>query len=111
MRPVKVAILMTLLLSLSACATARGGRDFDLSAFDSRVQQGVTTQAEVRAWLGMPTGIGTSVDTSGQRHEEWTFYYGEGRFPNMTDARLKILQIKFDQRGVVRAYNWSAEGK
>jgi hypothetical protein len=104
-------VILMLALLLSACATARVGRDFDLSAFDSRVQQGVTTQAEVRAWLGMPTGIGTSVDTSGQRYEEWTFYYGEGRFPDMTDARLKILQIKFDQRGVVRAYNWSGERK
>jgi outer membrane protein assembly factor BamE (lipoprotein component of BamABCDE complex) len=111
MRPTKLLVALMPALLLSACATARMGRDFDLSAFDSKVQQGVTTQAEVRAWLGEPTGIGTSVDTGGQRYEEWTFYYGEGRFPDMTDARLKILQIKFDQRGVVRAYNWSGERK
>jgi hypothetical protein len=29
----------------------------------------------------------------------------------MADAHLKVLQIKFDQRGVVRAYNWSGERK
>jgi hypothetical protein len=29
--------------------------------------------------------------------------------PKMSDAQLKLLQIKFDQKGVLRAYNWSGE--
>ena len=29
----------------------------------------------------------------------------------MTEARFGLLQVKFDDRGVVRAYNWSGEAK
>ncbi len=100
-----------LLLLLSACGTIRVGQDFDLAAFDAKVRRGVTTQAEVRAWLGAPAGAGISVETNGDRYEQWTYYQGEGHLPNMGDGRLKILQIKFDPQGIVRAYNWSGEGK
>ena len=65
----------------------------------------------MRGWLGAPTGVGVTVESSGERYQEWTYYHGEGRFPGMADARMKVLQIKFDQRGVVRAYNWTGEGK
>jgi hypothetical protein len=64
----------------------------------------------VRKWLGAPAGVGVSVESTGERHEQWNYYYGKGRFPTMADARLDVLQIKFDQQGVVRAYNWSGEG-
>jgi len=97
--------------ALGACSTVQVGRDFDLRVFESKAQRGVTTQAQVRGWLGAPTGVGVAVDTGGERFEEWTYYYGEGQLPNMPDARLKILQIKFDQAGIVRGYNWSGEGK
>jgi len=109
MRPAKLVFPM--LLMVSACATVQIGRDFDLAAFDSRVQRGVTTQAEVRNWLGAPTAVGMAVESGGGRFEEWTYYHGTGRFPGMSDARVKILQIKFDQRGLVHAYNWSGEPK
>jgi hypothetical protein len=105
MNPSRYAVL--LLLLLSACATVEVGREFDLKAFDAKVQRGVTTRADVRAWLGAPAGIGASVESTGERHEQWTYYHGEGRFPGMKDAGFKMLQVKFDQRGVVRAYNWS----
>jgi outer membrane protein assembly factor BamE (lipoprotein component of BamABCDE complex) len=104
-------VVIPMLLLLSACSTFEVGQDFDLSAFDARVRRGITTQADVRGWLGAPTGVGVSVDSSGDRYEEWSYYHGEGRFSKMADARLKILQVKFDQRGVVRAYNWSGERK
>jgi outer membrane protein assembly factor BamE (lipoprotein component of BamABCDE complex) len=106
----KAAFAVFALLLLPACST-QIGRDFDLSAFDSSVRRGTTTQADVRGWLGEPGGVGMSVDSAGERFEEWSYYYAEGRFPSMSDARLKTLQIKFDQRGVVRAYNWSGERK
>jgi hypothetical protein len=64
MHPARVVIPM--LLALSACTTFQVGRDFDLSTFDARVRRGTTTQAEVRDWLGAPTGVGVSVD-SGRR--------------------------------------------
>jgi hypothetical protein len=109
MRPARL-VLPTLLM-VSACASVQMGRDFDLAAFDAHVQRGLTTQAEVRAWLGAPTAVGVAVESSGGRYQEWTYYHGAGHLPDMADARLKILQIKFDQGGVVRAYNWSGEPK
>jgi hypothetical protein len=108
MRPV-ISWILPLVALLSACATVEVGRDFDLAAFEAQARQGVTTQAEVRAWLGAPPGVGMSVESSGERYEQWTYYYARGRLPGMADAQLSILQIKFDPRGVVRAYNWSGE--
>lgn len=92
---------------LAACSTVRVGSEFDLRTFESKVQRGTTTQVQVRGWLGAPTGTGIHVDTAGERYDEWTYYYGEGRLPDMVNAEFKMLQIKFDKNGVVRAYNWS----
>ena len=104
--------IAVLALALSACGIARFGREFDVKAFESRVERGKTTQADVRGWLGAPVGIGVTVDPNGERYAEWTYYYGETRLPSGADAFLKVLQIKFDNRtGVVRAYNWSGESK
>ena len=102
---------LTALVLVAACATVEVGHEFDLAGFGKRAQRGITTQAEVRAWLGAPAGIGESVEASGERYEQWTYYHGKGRFPRMTEARFGMLQIKFDDRGVVRAYNWSGDGK
>ena len=107
----QATFIMGLMAMLGACSTVQVGRNFDLGVFASKVQRGVTTQAQVRGWLGTPTGVGEAVETSGERFDEWSYYYGEGQLPNMPDARLKILQIKFDQAGIVRGYNWSGEGK
>lgn len=102
------AVLMGSTLLLAAgCASVEVGQPFDLGSFDKKVQQGVTTQDEVRAWLGAPAGTGTSVESSGERYAQWTYYHGKGRLPRITDPRFEMLQIKFDERGVVRAYNWS----
>jgi hypothetical protein len=99
-------------LSLAAgCAGVEVGQPFDLAAFDKKVQRGVTTQEEVRAWLGAPAGTGASVESTGERYAQWTYYHGKGSFPRMADPRFEMLQIKFDERGVVRAYNWSGGNK
>jgi hypothetical protein len=103
------ALLLAPLLALSACTTVRVGRDFDMSAFNTKVQRGVTTQADVRGWLGAPSGVGTTVETSGERYDEWNYYYGTVRIPGAKDSNVKVLQIKFDGRGVVRGYTWSGE--
>lgn len=107
----RAVLVIPALLLVSACATVEVGREFDLSAFDRKVQRGVTTQAEVRGWLGAPTSVGVSVEPSGERYQQWTYYHGEGRFPRMAEPRFDLLQVKFDERGVVRAYNWSGERK
>ena len=67
----------------------------------------MTTQDQVRAWLGAPTGTGISVDAGGERLDEWTYYSASGRLPDMAGAKVKYLQIKFDKQGIVRGFNWS----
>jgi outer membrane protein assembly factor BamE (lipoprotein component of BamABCDE complex) len=111
MRQHRLFVPILFLTGLSACSTVQVGRNFDLHAFESRVQRGETSQAQVRGWLGEPASVGEAVDTNGQRFDEWTYYYGTGQLPDMENARLKILQIKFDRSGLVRGYNWSGEIK
>ncbi len=101
-----VSILL-IVLSLAACSTVQVGQNFDLHAFETKIERGVSTQSQIRAWLGAPTGTGVNVDTGGARFDEWTYYYGSGRLPDMAGAKVKMLQIKFDKQGVVRGYNWS----
>ena len=100
-------LLVTALLAAAGCTTLRFGAPFDLERFKNEVRKDVTTQAEVESWLGPPAGVGHAVDSSGRRFVEWTYYYGGGTLPRLQDASLKVLQIKFDQQGIVRAYNWS----
>jgi hypothetical protein len=109
MRPAKLVYVLPLLLLVIACTTVQVGRDFDASAFNAKVQHGVTTQTEVRSWLGAPSGVGKTMETSGERYEEWNYYYGTVRLPGAKDSHVKVLQIKFDGRGVVRGYTWSGE--
>ncbi|HYA37557.1 MAG TPA: hypothetical protein VEI74_04735 [Candidatus Methylomirabilis sp.] len=47
----RVALSAIALLAavLGACSTVQVGRNFELSAFESKVQRGVTTQSQVRA--------------------------------------------------------------
>lgn len=96
-----------LALALAGCASVEIGSAFDLRPFETGVQRGVTNRTQVQAWLGAPASKGVAVDTSGQKFEEWTYYHGEGQLPRLSGAKLKILQIKFDSEGIVRAYNWS----
>jgi outer membrane protein assembly factor BamE (lipoprotein component of BamABCDE complex) len=93
---------------LSACGTVKVGRDFDVGVFAAKLEQGVTTQAQIRSWLGEPTSVGISLATDGTSYDEWDYYYAEGELADMSTAKVKILQIKFDKAGKVRSYNWSA---
>lgn len=109
----RISLILAIILSttLSACATVQLGRQFDLNAFASRVERGVTTQAQVQQWLGAPKGTGTVVSTGGETYEEWTYFYGYGKMGNMSHAEMKMLQIKFDRQGIVRGYNYSMQAK
>lgn len=104
---VKILLICALALAAASCASVRMGREFDLQRFQDHVQRTATTRAEVRTWLGAPLASGQSVDSNGRHFEEWIYYFGGGTLPDMADAHLKILQIKFDEHGVVSAYNWS----
>jgi len=102
-----LALLLTALLA--GCASGvRLGQEFPLDAFLARVQPGVTTGKELEAWLGPPAARGGSVEPDGTRYEQWTWYFGSGTLPALKDARLKLLQVKLDAAGRVRAYTWSA---
>lgn len=94
---------------LAACGTAQIGRDFDIKSFESRVERGATTQAQVRAWVGAPTSTGVAVNEAGERGDEWTYYFGRGSLPQMSDTSFKYLQVRFDTEGKVRSYSWSGE--
>lgn len=104
---IRLLLIGIALAGVVGCSTVTVGSPFDLKTFDAKVQRGATTQAQVRGWLGAPTGTGVHVDTAGERYDEWTYYYGQGRLPDMGNAEFKMLQIKFDKNGVVRGYTWS----
>ena len=78
----RVAIVL-LISTLAACSAVHVGQDFDLRAFEARIERGVSTQSQVRAWLGAPAGAGVNVDTGGERFAEWTSYSAPGRLPDM----------------------------
>lgn len=105
----RLSLCAALAFGAAACSTVEIGSAFDASAFEKNVQRGSTTRTQVQAWLGTPTGKGVSVDTAGERYEEWTYYHGQGQLPRMTGAEFRILQIKFDGNGVVRGYSWSGK--
>ena len=100
-------IVSLLLFTLAACGTVQAGHDFDLKVFETNVERGVSTQLQVRAWLGMPTGSGVNVDASSEKLDEWTYYFASGKLNDLSGAKIKMLQIRFDKQGIVRSYNWS----
>ena len=100
-----------LVLSLGACSTVQVGQDFDVRAFEAKVERGATARDQVRGWLGAPASTGVNVDTGGERFEEWVYYFASGRLSDTSAMRVKMLQIKFDKQGIVRGYNWSASDR
>lgn len=104
----RMAAILFAVVLLGACSSVKLGRDFDVSVFTSRIEQGVTTQDQVRSWLGEPTSVGVSLAADGERFDEWSYYFAEGRLHNLSTAKIKILQVKFDKQGKVRSYDWSA---
>lgn len=104
----RFTIILLSVFLLSACAAVKIGRDFDVGVFAAKIEQGVSTQSMVRSWLGEPTSVGVSMATDGERFDEWAYYFAEGEVSDMSTAKVKILQIKFDKQGKVRGYNWSA---
>lgn len=96
-------------VALAACSTTdfQVGQKFDLATFSTRVERGTTSKDDVRSWLGEPTSIGVNVETTGQRFDEWTYFYGEGTLTSLSSTKLKTLQIKFDSKGIVQGYDTS----
>jgi len=103
------SLALSAALLLSACGTIQVGRDFDNTAFSAKVQRGVTTKGDVINWLGKPAATGTVVDTNGARFEQWTYYSGQGAVSGKGGARLKLLEVQFDDGGVVQGYRWTSD--
>lgn len=103
------AILGLALVFGSGCATVQIGHDFDPVKFDAWVKKGTTTQAEVQEFLGAPTSIGAVVEHDGTRYNRWLYYYGKSKVHKLGEAKLKMLEVRFDLQQKVDSYNWSAE--
>ena len=69
----RISVILLSILLLSACASVKVGRDFDVGVFAAKIERNATTQAQVRTWLGEPTSVGVSLDTDGQRYDEWAY--------------------------------------
>ena len=95
------------LMTLISCSAVQIGQDFKLQTFTSHAELGKTNKAQVRKWLGKPMSTGISQKANGERLDEWDYYYGTGQLPSMKDTKLKILQIRFNNKGVLRSYNWT----
>jgi hypothetical protein len=89
----RISIIFLSILLLSACGSVKVGRDFDVGVFAAKLERGV------------------SLATDGTKYDEWDYYYAEGELADMSTAKVKILQIKFDDSGKVHGYNWSASRK
>jgi outer membrane protein assembly factor BamE (lipoprotein component of BamABCDE complex) len=94
---------------LAGCGSMKVGRDFDYSAFASKVKPGTTDMKEVSEWLGPPIGRGLEVAADGTRLEVWTWYYGQGKMGSDPAREFKMLQVKFDPQGKVASYIWSGD--
>ncbi|MDE1982191.1 MAG: hypothetical protein KGJ15_05095 [Betaproteobacteria bacterium] len=109
----RTTILLAFAASLGGCAATsfHVGHDFDPGIFSANVVRGKTTQEEVRTWLGAPTSTGVRIDPDGTRYNEWTYYMADGQLSELSETRLKTLEIKFDLQGVVRGYAWSSSSR
>ena len=100
-----------LVLLLTGCGSIQIGRDFDVKAFENMAKVGETSKAQVREVLGAPKSSGISIKRDGERLVEWVYFYATGKMSEMEGAGLKILQVRFEQSGKLRSYNWSNSDK
>lgn len=105
----KFFFFMLVALTVSSCGgvQVQFGRDINLEAFKNQIQRGVTVRQDIELWLGTPQGVGLAIEADGTIFREWTYYYGNGNLSKTQNAHFKLLQIKFDDQGIVRAYRFS----
>lgn len=105
----RFVIWICVALGMTGCGPVQVqvGRDINLETFKNQIQRGVTSRQNIEQWLGAPQGVGLAIEADGTIFREWTYYYGDGQMPALQNARFKLLQIKFDDQGIVRAYRFS----
>ena len=104
-------ISLFIVMLLTGCSPFNIGHDFDVQSFENIAKVGKTTKAQVLNKIGKPKSTGISLNKDGERLVEWIYFYATGKLTGMDDARLKMLQIRFDQNGIMRSYNWSNSDK
>lgn len=104
-----VSLFMVLLLT--GCGSFQIGRDFDVKAFENMAKVGETSKTQVLEVLGPPKSYGISISKDEERLVEWVYFYATGKMSAMEGAGLKVLQIRFEQSGKLRSYNWSKSDK
>jgi len=82
----RTTVILFAVFMLSACGAVNVGRDFDVGVFTARIEQGITTQSQVRSWLGEPASVGVNLDFDGERYDEWAYYFAEGKMADMSTA-------------------------
>jgi outer membrane protein assembly factor BamE (lipoprotein component of BamABCDE complex) len=108
LRHMLVAALAAPIL-IAGCTTMQGGREFNYAKFSQDTRPGTTDMAQVQTVLGPPMGKGLVVEADGSMYEQWTYYSGAVNPTSPEKSRFKLLQIRFNQAGVVASYNWSGE--
>ena len=108
----KYILIITLSLFLSACASY--GNKID-AQYATSIQEGVTTEHEVRKNLGNPFTTGVTPDglkfyiytyTQAQTKAS-TFIPVVGAFAGGADTQTQTLQIWFDKEGKVTSYSYN----
>ena len=100
-----------IVILLTGCSPFNIGHDFDVQSFETIAKIGKTTKAQVLNKIGKPKSTGISLNKDGERLVEWIYFHATGKLTGMDDAQLKMLQIRFDQNGIMRSYNWSNSNK
>ena len=104
-------ISLFIVMLLTGCSPFNIGHDFDVQSFENIAKVGKTTKAQVLNKIGKPKSTGVALNKDGERLVEWIYFYATGKLTGMDDAQLKMLQIRFDQNGIMRSYNWSNSNK
>ena len=93
----KLCLLLALVFLLTACG--KTGKDFS-AGFVKNIEKGKTTKQELVQEIGEPNRKGM---TDG---DEWWIY--EYNTYKLGKTFSKDLSIRFDNRGTVKAYNFSS---
>lgn len=105
----RTIISLFVLMTLIGCTTIQIGKNFKLQSFTSNAELGKTNKQQVIKWLGKPMSTGVALKADGQRLDEWSYFYGTGNLPNMENAKIKTLQIRFNNKDVLHSYNSTGE--
>ncbi len=105
-------IALTTALFISGCASY--GNKID-SSYAANIEKGVTTESQVLGALGNPMSVGITPD--GKRFAVYMYTYAQakassfipvvGLFAGGSNTETQMLQIWYDENGVVSNYTYN----